>query len=158
MVVMTLEGPNPLRPATALRSRAISATANRSATPSLLKIGEVASRTDLPVKTIRFYSDAGLIHPSSRTDAGYRLFEPEVVAELSLIRTLKAMEIPLEDVRRILESRRSGLCTCSSLQATIRTKAGEIEQKINDLRELHVELLELLSAWQDCGGRKPAAL
>jgi len=119
-----------------------------------LKIGTVASRSGLPVKTIRFYSDEGLIHPSSRSDAGYRLFGEEVLAELSLIRTLKAMEIPLQDVRGILESRRSGLCTCSSLQATIRSKAGEIEQRITALRELHLELLELLKDWKDCGGSK----
>ena len=119
-----------------------------------LKIGTVASRSGLPVKTIRFYSDEGLIHPCSRCDAGYRLFGEEVLAELSLIRTLKAMEIPLQDVRGILESRRSGLCTCSSLQATIRSKAGEIEQRITALRELHLELLELLKDWKDCGGSK----
>ena len=64
------------------------------------------------------------------------------------------MEIPLQDVRGILESRRSGLCTCSSLQATIRSKAGEIEQRITALRELHLELLELLKDWKDCGGSK----
>ena len=78
-------------------------------------------------------------------------------AELALIRTLKAMEIPLQDVTRILESRRSGVCTCASLQATIRSKAGEIEQKITALRHLHRELNVLLSSWEDCGGRKPSA-
>ncbi len=80
------------------------------------------------------------------------------LAELTLIRTLKAMEIPLQDVGRILESRRSGVCTCASLQETIRVKAGEIEQKIAALHALHGELTDLLRRWQDCGGRKaPAA-
>ena len=122
--------------------------------PDALKIGEVARRSGLPIKTIRFYSEEGLIHPTGRSEGGYRLFGEEVFAELTLIRTLKAMEIPLQDVRQILESRRSGVCTCTSLQDTIRSKAGEIEQKIAALRELHGELEELLSRWQDCGGRK----
>ena len=64
---------------------------------------------------------------------------------------------PLQDVRQILESRRSGVCTCASLQDTIRTKAGEIEQKIAALRDLHSEREDLLSRWQDCGGRKTTA-
>jgi MerR family copper efflux transcriptional regulator len=119
-----------------------------------LKIGEVAGRSGLTVKTIRYYCDEGLIRPICRSDGGYRLFGDEVFAELTLIRTLKAMEIPLQDVRQILESRRSGVCTCASLQDTIRTKAGEIEQKIAGLRDLHSELEDLLSRWQDCGGRK----
>ena len=125
--------------------------------PSALKIGEVARRSGLPIKTIRFYSEEGLIHPTGRSEGGYRLFGEEVFAELTLIRTLKAMEIPLQDVRQILESRRSGVCTCTSLQDTIRSKAGEIEQKIAALRELHSELEALLSRWQDCGGRKGPA-
>jgi MerR family transcriptional regulator, copper efflux regulator len=119
-----------------------------------LKIGEVARRSGLSIKTIRFYSEEGLIHPIARSEGGYRLFSEAVFAELALIRTLKAMEIPLHDVRRILESRRSGFCTCESLQGRIRDKAGEIEQKIAALRDLHTELEDLLSRWQHCGGRK----
>jgi len=58
-------------------------------------------------------------------------------------------------VTPILKSRRSGLCTCTSLQATISSKAGEIEENIPALRHLHQELNALLSSWDDCGGRKP---
>jgi hypothetical protein len=52
----------------------------------------------------------------------------------------------------VLEARRSGVCTCDNLQATIRGKAGEIEQRIADLQELHQELNAMLSSWQRCGG------
>ncbi|MFO7628451.1 MAG: MerR family transcriptional regulator [Prochlorococcaceae cyanobacterium] len=120
-----------------------------------MQIGAVARRSGVPVKTIRFYCDEGLIKPTARSDAGYRLFGDNVFAELALIRTLKQMEIPLQNVGQILESRRSGMCTCSELQATIRSKAGEIEQKVAALRSLQVELKGLLSSWEDCGGRKP---
>jgi len=123
-----------------------------------MKIGEVAQRSGLSVKTIRFYCDERLIHPIRRSEGGYRLFGDAVLAELALIRTLKAMDIPLQDVTSILDSRRSGVCTCASLQATIRSKAGEIEQKISALNHLHQELNTLLSSWEDCGGRKPSAV
>ena len=119
-----------------------------------LKIGEVASRSGLTVKTIRFYCDQGLIRPSGRSEGGYRLFAAEVFTELALIRTLKGMEIPLQDVQGILESRRSGLCTCSTaLQSRIRAKAGEIGQKIEALHSLQTELLTMLESWENCGGR-----
>ena len=121
----------------------------------LLKIGDVAARSGLTVKTIRFYCDEGLIHPASRSDGGFRLFSPDVFDELTFIRTLRALEIPLTDVLKILESRRSGICTCTSLQSTIRSKAENIEQKISALRAMHIELMDLLNDWQDCGGRKP---
>ena len=122
-----------------------------------LKIGEVAERSGLTVKTIRFYCDQGLLQPSSRSEAGYRLFEASVFSELALIRTLRGLDIPLPTIAAVLEARRSGVCTCADLQATIRSKAGEIEQRIADLQALHHELNGLLSTWQHCGGRPAGA-
>jgi DNA-binding transcriptional MerR regulator len=122
-----------------------------------LKIGQVANRSGLTVKTIRFYSDEGLIQPISRSNGGYRLFDDGVFAELALIRTLRAMEIPLPDVGKILEARRSGVCACSELKARIRSKAGEIGEKITAMQNLQSELFALLNSWEACGGRPPAA-
>jgi len=121
-----------------------------------LQIGVVASRSGLTVKTIRFYCDEGLIQPSSRSEGGYRLFDEAVVVELGLIRTLRAMELPLADVRQILEARRSGACTCRDLKARIRRKAGEISEKITAMQNLQAELFALLNSWETCGGRTPA--
>jgi len=123
----------------------------------LEKIGAVASRSGLTVKTIRFYCDEGLIQPSSRSEGGYRLFDEGVFAELALIRTLRAMEISLPDVRQILEARRSGICTCSDLKARIRSKAGEIGEKITAMQSLQSELFALLNSWEVCGSRRPVA-
>lgn len=53
--------------------------------------------------------------------------------EFSLIRTFKVMDMLLHDLRRILDARRSGPCICSSPRATIRTKGGESDQKIQSL-------------------------
>jgi DNA-binding transcriptional MerR regulator len=124
------------------------------AAPPGLKIGTVAARSGLPVKTIRFYCDEGLIQPVARSAGHYRLFDEEVYAELALIRRLKAMALPLAEVKGILAARRSGLCTCETLQATLREKVDEIEAKIHDLRTLRVELTTLLESWQSCGGRR----
>ncbi len=119
---------------------------------SPLKIGAVARRSGLSVKTIRFYCDEGLIHPIGRSEGGYRLFAESVLAELALIRTLRAIELPLPDVRQVLESRRSGLCTCSDLKARIRLKASEIGEKIAALHHLQTELVAMLGTWEACGG------
>jgi MerR family copper efflux transcriptional regulator len=119
----------------------------------LEKIGAVATRSGVSVKTIRFYCDQGLLQPSARSEGRYRLFDASVYGELALIRTLRALDIPLPTITAVLEARRSGVCTCDNLQATIRAKAGEIEQRIADLQSLHNELNGLLMTWQRCGGR-----
>jgi MerR family transcriptional regulator, copper efflux regulator len=122
----------------------------------LEKIGAVAERSGVSVKTIRFYCDQGLLQPSARSEGRYRLFDESVYGELALIRTLRGLDIPLPTITAVLEARRSGVCTCDNLQATIRGKAGEIQQRIADLQSLHAELNDLLSSWQRCGGRAPA--
>jgi DNA-binding transcriptional MerR regulator len=66
-------------------------------------IGELARRTGLTVKTIRYYSDAGLVVPVDRTAAGYRLFAVDAVARLDLIRTLRELGLDLATIRRVLE-------------------------------------------------------
>ena len=63
-----------------------------------LKIGAVAILSGLNMATIRFYCDEGLIQSISRRDGSYCLFDDTVFAEIILICTLRAMEIPLQDV------------------------------------------------------------
>ena len=70
---------------------------------ALLSIGELASRTGLAVRTIRFYSDSGVVPPAARTDAGYRLFGPDALARLGLVRTLRDLGIDLATIGRVLE-------------------------------------------------------
>jgi DNA-binding transcriptional MerR regulator len=60
-----------------------------------LTIGELARRTGLTTRTIRFYSDEGLLPPAHRTDAGYRLYDGASLARLELLRTLRELGLGL---------------------------------------------------------------
>ena len=119
-----------------------------------LRIGEVARRTGLPVKTIRFYCDAGLLQPKERSAAGYRLFDEENLAELTIIRALRAMDVPIPELTRILEVRRAGVCNCSVLKDSISAQMESISLRISELATMKDELARLLDSWQDCGGLK----
>jgi len=128
---------------------------SRSAEPApSLRIGEVARRTGLPVKTIRFYCDEGLLQPKDRSAGGYRLFDEENLAELAIIRALRAMDVSIPELVRILEVRRSGVCNCSLLKGSIVDKMASMDQRISELRIMKDELARLLDSWQDCGGSK----
>ena len=119
-----------------------------------LRIGQVAQASGLPVKTVRFYSDEGLIHAVGRSEGGYRLFDTAVVAELGLIRALRTMDVPLPELKRILEVRRQGHCNCSALKSSIHTRIQSIDQRLTELVAMKAELAQLLSSWQECGGTK----
>ncbi|GIG89923.1 helix-turn-helix domain-containing protein [Plantactinospora endophytica] len=68
----------------------------------LFTIGQLARRTGLPVKTIRFWSDIDVIPPTGRSTGGYRLYDAEAVARLELVRTLRDLGLDLATVQRIL--------------------------------------------------------
>jgi DNA-binding transcriptional MerR regulator len=65
-------------------------------------IGDLARRTGLPVRTIRFYSDAGLLPPTDRSPANHRRYDLAAIARLDLIRTLRELGLDLATVRRVL--------------------------------------------------------
>ena len=83
-------------------------------------IGELARRTGLTTRTIRFYSDEGLLPPADRTYAGYRLYDSASLARLELLRTLRELGLGLPDAGAALAGRSS----------------------VADLARRHVELLD----------------
>ena len=69
----------------------------------LLSIGELSRRAGLPVRTIRFWSDIGVVPPAARTGSGRRLYDAACVARLGLVATLRELGLGLADVRRVLD-------------------------------------------------------
>ncbi|MFC9389402.1 MerR family transcriptional regulator [Streptomyces venezuelae] len=70
---------------------------------ALYSIGELARRTGLTVKTIRFYSDRGIVAPTDRSPAGYRLYGIDAVARLDLVRTLRELGLDLPTIRKVVD-------------------------------------------------------
>ncbi len=68
-------------------------------------IGEVAALTGVPVKTIRYYSDIGLLPPAEVSESRYRLYSAEEIWRLELIRTLRRLDFGIEDVRGLLSGK-----------------------------------------------------
>ena len=69
---------------------------------TLYSIGDLARRTGLPVRTIRFYSDAGVLPPTHRSSANHRRYDLTAVARLDLIRTLRELGVDLASIHRVL--------------------------------------------------------
>lgn len=69
---------------------------------ALFTIGELARTTGLTVRTIRYWSDEGVLTPVTRSAGGYRLYDAGSAARLELIRTLRELGLGLDAVRRVL--------------------------------------------------------
>ncbi|MFF9915040.1 MerR family transcriptional regulator [Streptomyces sp. NPDC013457] len=94
---------------------------------TLYSIGELSRRTGLTVKTIRFYSDRGIVPPTDRSPAGYRLYGPDALARLDLARTLRELGLDLATVRRVLDRE-------ASLSEVTQAHADALDVQIRALR------------------------
>jgi DNA-binding transcriptional MerR regulator len=92
-----------------------------------LTIGELARRTGLTTRTIRFYSDEGLLPPASRTGGGYRLYDGASLARLELLRTLRELGLGLPDAEAALDGR-------SSVAALARQHVALLDEQIRVLK------------------------
>ncbi|MFE6457916.1 MerR family transcriptional regulator [Streptomyces cinereoruber] len=69
-----------------------------------MQIGEVAARTELSLRTIRHYEEAGLVVPSARSRGGFRLYTETDVARLMVIRRMKPLGFTLDQMRDLLDA------------------------------------------------------
>jgi DNA-binding transcriptional MerR regulator len=101
-----------------------------------LKVGDLAKRTGLTVRTLRHYDEIGLLKPSLHTEAGYRLYTRADVARLQQVLSLRQLGFALEEIRECLD--RPGF----SALDVIRLHIARLRQQI----ELQQKLLERLEA------------
>src|SRR5690348_6640273 len=100
---------------------------------ALLAIGEVSKRTGMPVKTLRFYADEGVVPPSGRSASGYRLYAETDVVKLELVRSLRDAGLGLDAIRSVLGRD-------LTLEEALRLRLGAIEAHITSLQQVAAAL------------------
>lgn len=68
-----------------------------------MTVHEVSRMSGVTIRTLRYYDRIGLLRPAARTEAGYRLYDEAALMRLLRILLLKELEIPLKDVKRLLQ-------------------------------------------------------
>jgi DNA-binding transcriptional MerR regulator len=95
----------------------------------LMRIGEFARLSDLPLRTVQYYEKRGLVEPAEKTEAGYRLYGEEELARLWFVRRAKLLGLALEEIRELV-----------SLAAG--RNRGEIVPCLKDVPEVQLEKTE----------------
>ena len=108
-------------------------------------IGEVAERTGVATKTLRYYEDIGLVPPPDRTPSGYRDYDDDVVDRLAFIRSAQAVGLTLGEIRGIVSLRDDGEAPCGHVLDLLRTRSREIDRTIRELRVLQRDLRTLVA-------------
>ena len=70
----------------------------------MLKVGELAKRSGLTVRALHHYDSIGLLSPSARSDAGYRLYNRDDIARLHTIQAMRHFGVALADIGTYLAS------------------------------------------------------
>lgn len=129
-----------------------------------MQIGEVAARTGLSLRTIRYYEEIGLVTPSARSGGGFRLYGEADVDRLDLVKRMKPLDFSLEDMRELLsvvdsldagaegEERDELLVRLSTMEAAARERVATLRSQLRVAEEFAGGLTDRLEAQ-----RSPAA-
>lgn len=107
----------------------------------LLKVGELARRSGITVRTLHYYHSIGLLVPSARSDAGYRLYNRADITRLHHIQALRRMGVTLAEVGAILA--RSGMALTSVIEQQIAMLERQLVQTAalrDRLQHMHAQL------------------
>ena len=111
-------------------------------------IGEAAEKVGLSAKTIRYYEETGLLpkaHRRSSDDSvgpGYRTYTEDDIERLRFVKLVRHLELPLADIKRLLEVVKEGCCGSAQPQflSLITEKLRQTEEEMRDLQHLRTRL------------------
>ncbi|MGW6358890.1 heavy metal-responsive transcriptional regulator [Streptomyces sp. NPDC055092] len=105
-----------------------------------MRIGDLATRSGLTAKTIRYYEQAGLMPAPPRTQGGYRDYPAGAATRLAFIRDAQHAGLTLSEIRGILAVRDSGEAPCGHVSRLIDDQLEEIDRRMADLRDTRTAL------------------
>lgn len=106
-------------------------------------IGEVATRSGVTTKTVRFYERRGLVPEPERTAGGYRDYDAEVVDRLGFIRDAQAAGLTLAQIGEVLDIRDGGQPPCRHVATLVERRLSEVEQRLRELRQVRGQLRQI---------------
>jgi len=105
-----------------------------------LTIGQLAKRVGLRTSALRYYEQQGLLSPSGRTTAGYRLYAPEAEHTLRFIQRAQRLGFSLTDIRALLKGWREGDLSDETIIETAENRYLALERQATQLMVLRHEL------------------
>ena len=111
-------------------------------------IGELASETGVKVPTIRYYEGIGLIDAPPRTSGNQRRYSSSALDKLRFIAHARSMGFPMDELRAMLRIAGHKDAPCEDIDALVRARLSEIEDRIARLTALRGELKGMLASHQ----------
>lgn len=111
-----------------------------------MNISAASCAAGLPIKTVRYYSDIGLVNPSYRTQSGYRTYDAGTVRKLVLVRRAREFGFSISECRELLDLYGDKNRSSADVKRIATRRLEEIAEKQRELQSLHDELSLLVDA------------
>lgn len=108
-----------------------------------MRIGELGQTTGVDTETIRYYEKEGLLPPPARERNGYRSYGPVHLERLAFIRHCRALDMPLADVRRLLDFVIHPEADCGEINRLVDEQLTRVHARLESFRALEKQLLQL---------------
>jgi len=108
-----------------------------------MNIGEAASESGVPAKTIRYYESIGLIPPAVRAENGYRNYSPFDIETLKFIQHARRLGFSVKDVGGLLELWRDKSRTSADVKALALKHISDVGKRIAELQSIRNTLIDL---------------
>jgi DNA-binding transcriptional MerR regulator len=112
------------------------ATRTDSPSASRLKIGQLADLSGTTARNLRFYADAGVFGELPRSQKGYRLFPPEAVGWVRMLRAAQAAGFNLEEIQELLRTLRRESVPCGHVREALSGKLSALETRLAEIQVL----------------------
>ncbi|WP_176517896.1 Cu(I)-responsive transcriptional regulator [Pseudomonas faucium] len=113
-----------------------------------MNIGQAARRSGLSTKMIRYYESIGLLKPATRSDSGYRLYQPQDLHSLAFIKRSRDLGFSLDEVGKLLTLWQDRQRASADVKALAVQHIDELNRRIEELVSLRDTLSELAAHCQ----------
>lgn len=116
-----------------------------------MNIGAAAKAAGLPIKTVRYYADIGLVIPSGRSDTGYRQYTDTELRKLIFVRRSRSFGFTVDQTRELLSLYEDRNRSSADVKRIATGRLEDIEAKMTELKALHSELSHLVETCRGDG-------
>ena len=123
-----------------------------------MRIGKLSQATGVNIETIRYYERAGLVLRGKREPNGYRIYGHAHLERLAFIRHCRALDVPLTDVRLLLDFIAAPAGSCSEVDRILDAHLGRVRARMKSLRALEKQLSALRAQCQVPSSRRQCGI